>query len=84
MDYGANVYAEFDDMYMFFGLGSAEVSVTASYAGDSETVDLPLAAKYQRVGVGWGGSLAFGVSYVSYSDWAHKLSHLEINMGYSF
>jgi hypothetical protein len=50
----------------------------------AHTVNLPLAAKYQRVGLGWGGSLAFGISYISYADWAHNLSHMEINVGYSF
>lgn len=84
IDVGGNLLFGFDEMYFILGLGSADVSVTATYSGESETVEMPESASYKRVGFGWGKGFAFGISYVSYSDWAKNLSRFEINMGYKF
>jgi len=83
-DYGINIVSVWDDLYILIGLGGAEVSVTATVGGDSETVRLPEDASYQRVGFGWVDTFAFGLSYVSYRNWARNLSRFEINLGVGF
>jgi hypothetical protein len=84
MDYGANFVFGFDEMYLMVGLGSANVSLTATAGSDSKTVDMPESASFRRVSLGWGDGFGFGVSYVSYSDWAQQLSRFEINVGFTF
>jgi len=84
LDYGGSIVFEFEDMYLMIGLGSANVSFTATVDDLSETVDMPEPASYKQVGLGWGSGLAIGISYVSYSDWAKTLSRFEINLGFMF
>lgn len=84
MDVGGNLIFGFDDMYIMMGAGSATVSLTATVDNDSKTVEMPESAPYKRVGLGWGDGIGFGISYVSYSDWAQPLSRFEINVGWSF
>ena len=84
-DIGGNpVFGFVDDMYFIVGLGSAEVSVTATVGGQSETVEMPESASYKRISCGWENGYSVGISYVSYSDWAKNLSRFEINLGYAF
>jgi hypothetical protein len=45
---------------------------------------MPESASFRRVSLGWGDGFGFGVSYVSYSDWAQQLSRFEINVGFTF
>jgi hypothetical protein len=84
MDVGGNLVFGFDDMFLMLGTGSADVSLTATVGSDSKTVDMPDSAPFTRVGLGWGDGLGFGISYVSYSDWAKNLSRFEVNVGFSF
>jgi hypothetical protein len=84
MDVGGNLVFGFDDMYIMMGAGSATVSLTATAGSDSKTVEMPESAPYKRVSLGWGDGIGFGISYVSYSDWAQPLSRFEINVGWSF
>jgi len=84
VDVGGNLVFGFDDMYFLLGTGSANVSVTATVGGDSQTIDMPESAPYRRVMVGWGDGVGFAVSYVSYSGWAQNLSRFEFNLGWSF
>lgn len=84
LDYGLNLVGGFDEFYLLVGFGEADVSLTATLEGDSETMEMPDAAPYQRVGLGWGDGFSFGLSYVSYSDWAQNLSRFELGMGWAF
>jgi hypothetical protein len=83
-DFGGNFVFVFDDMFFILGMGSANVSATAKAGGSTQTVTIPESAPFTRVMFGWGDGLAFGCSYVSYSDWAEYLSRFEINLGYTF
>jgi hypothetical protein len=84
VDFGVSIVGGFDDMFLLIGFGSAQASVTAEAGGESETVDMPDSAPYRRVTLGFADGFGFGVSYVSYSDWARNLSRFEINLGLAF
>jgi hypothetical protein len=83
-DVGGNLVFGFDDMYFVLGTGSAAVKVSATYAGETSTLDLPESASWRRVGVGFGDGMGFGISYVSFSEPYQNLGRFEFNIGWSF
>lgn len=83
-DIGPNIGFAFDGMYAIVGFGSASVGVTVKVDNLSETVEAPESVSYSRIMIGFGSGFSYGLSYVSYSDWAKHLSRGEINLGYTF
>jgi hypothetical protein len=83
-DYGFQFISAWDEFFLTFGMGSAAVSVTATVGGDSETVDMPEDANYNRVGFGWYDGFLVALTYTSYKDWASNLGRLEVSFGYGF
>lgn len=83
-DVGGNLVFGFDDMYFVLGTGSASVKVSATYAGESSSIDLPESASWRRVGIGFGDGVGFGISYVSFTEPYQNLGRFEFNVGWSF
>ena len=83
-DVGGNLVFGFDDMYFVLGTGSASVKVSATYAGESSSIDLPESASWRRVGIGFGDGVGFGISYVSFTEPYQNLGRFEFNLGWSF
>ncbi|MCX5772086.1 MAG: hypothetical protein NTZ09_17685 [Candidatus Hydrogenedentes bacterium] len=89
LDIGGTIIFGFDDMYLMIGIGSADLGLSIEVLGQSETVDFPEPASYQRVTIGWGRDFAIGISYVSYSGTSgsydyHHLGRFEFNVGFLF
>jgi hypothetical protein len=84
MDYGINFVFGIDDMFALFGFGGADVGMSATAGGHTETVDMPEAGSYSRVGFGWGDGFGLGIFFVSYGDPYKNLGRFEICLGFAF
>jgi hypothetical protein len=84
MDYGINVVFGIDDMFALVGFGGADVGMSATAGGHTETVDMPEAGSYSRLGFGWGDGFGLGIFLVSYGAPYQNLGRFEICLGFAF
>ncbi len=82
-DVGAGVIADFDDMWLQFGMGKSEITSGMMVGG--EDIKYPYDGQtytYYNVGLGYKtGIFHFGIAYTSYTDYAQYCDHVGFVLG---
>lgn len=84
-DFGFGLGAAWDGFYMILGFGSGNVSITAEFAGLSETYDVPESIGYKRFEIGWYDGYLIGFALQNYSDddMQNNLNRIEFFIGWA-
>jgi hypothetical protein len=83
-DFAVNLVFGIDDVFLALGTGSSNVTMKSTIGGFSSSTEQPEKGPHTRVMLGFGDTIGFGISMVSYSGSLKNLSRFELSLGLAF